>query len=443
MTQLATEATEAALARIARHNARLHAFATVVPAHAREQARHLDALAALGTSPGPLYGRIVGIKDIIDVAGLPTGGGSRTRDGVAPAAADARVVRRLRAAGAVLVGKTHTVEFALGGWGTNATIGTPRNPWDMTTARAPGGSSSGSGVAVAAGLVPLALGSDTGGSVRLPAAFCGIVGLKTTAGLLPLDGVLPLCPRLDTLGPMARTVADTAALFAAMLAEDAANLPGAAALAAPETLGAHGLAGRRIGVLEAPDVSLHPEVAAAFADTQRLLVALGAVLVPARLPRRPTEYVGAMNDLIGPAGYQHYAAQAEAEPNRLGAPIRARMLAGRAVPAHRLLAEQARQRADIAATAELFGSIDALLTPATAAPPPALADVDEDISPSVFTRWVNYLDLAAIVLPMARTAAGLPIGVQLIVPGLQEVRALEFAAALEAARGAFAWPDLA
>ena len=440
MTGPATEATEAALARIARHNAKLQAFVTVVPEHAREQARHLDALAALGVPPGPLAGVAVAVKDIIDVAGLPTGGGSLTRAGAGPAAADARIARRLRAAGAVLVGKTHTVEYAFGGWGTNVSLGTPRNPWDAAQHRIPGGSSSGSGVAVAAGLVPMALGTDTGGSVRLPASFCGIVGLKTTFGLLPLDGVLPLAARFDSIGPMTRSVADAARLFAAMLAEDAAALPGAALLAAPEKLGARGLAGRRIGVLESPDVELQADVAKTFAETQRLLASLGAVLVPTRLPRTVTGYVTEMNSLMGPAGYAAYATLAEAEPNLLGAPVRTRMLAGRDVPAYRMLVAQAGQRADIAAAAELFTEIDALLTPTTPFPAPTLADCDEAVSPAIFTRFVNCLDLAAISLPMGLSAEGLPIGMQLVVPGLQDVRALAFAATLEAARGAFPGP---
>ena len=289
----------------------------------------------------------------------------------------------------------------------------------------------------------MALGTDTGGSVRLPASFCGIVGLKTTAGLLPIDGILPLDGRFDLVGPMTRTVADAARLFAAMLAEDSARVPGAARLAAPEKLGAEGLAGRRIGVLEAPDVELHPDTAKAFAETQKLLASLGAVLVPAHLPRPITKFIGGMTDLIGATGYSHYAALVDAEPNLLGAPIRTRMLAGRDVPAWRLLAEQRRQRADIAAMAELFGTIDALLSPTTAVPAPLLEDVDEGISPAIFTRFANYLDLAAISLPMGRSTQGLPIGMQLAVPGLQEVRALAFAATLEAARGEFPVPTLA
>jgi aspartyl-tRNA(Asn)/glutamyl-tRNA(Gln) amidotransferase subunit A len=442
MSGLATQATEAALARIGRLDPALHAFATVNAEDALEQARHLDARVALGAPPGPLHGSVVGVKDIIDVAGLRTGGGSHTRAEVAPAAADARVVARLRAAGAVLIGKTQTVEYAFGGWGINVSAGTPRNPWDGAHARAPGGSSSGSGVAVAAGMVPFALGTDTGGSVRLPAAFCGIVGLKTTFGLIPLDGVLPLGVRFDSIGPMARTVADTARLFSAMLAEDADSLPGAALLAAPERLRETSLAGRRIGLLETPDVRLHADIARVLEDTKERLAALGAVLVPARLPRRVTDYVSAMNNLIGPGGYHLYAALAEAEPNLLGPPVRGRMLAGREVRAHEMIAEQERQRADIAAAAELFADIDALLTPTTAFPPPRLEDCDEAVSPAIFTRFANYLDLAAISLPMGHGADGLPIGMQLVVPGMRDVRALAFAAALEAARGPFAGPDL-
>jgi aspartyl-tRNA(Asn)/glutamyl-tRNA(Gln) amidotransferase subunit A len=442
MSRRASLATEAALARIARLDPTLRAFVTLDAADARAQAGRLDASVADGAAPGLLYGTVVGIKDIINVAGLPTGGGSLSRAGVEAATADAPIVVRLRDAGAVIIGKTHTVEYAFGGWGINVSLGTPHNPWDLAHPRAPGGSSSGSGVAVASGMVPWALGTDTGGSVRVPAAFCGIVGLKTTYGLLPTDGVLPLGVRFDTIGPMARTVADSALLFAAMLGEDAATLPDAAMLAAPDRLGAEGLAGRRIGVLDDADIVLHPDVAGAFEDTQNLLEKLGATLVPARLPRPMSAYVSAMNDLIGPGGYAIYAKLAEAEPNLLGAPVRARLLAGRDVPPERTRAEQARQLADIAAVAPLFADIDALLTPTTAFPAPKLADCDEAVSPALFTRCVNYLDLAAISLPMARSAGGMPIGMQLIVPGRLEVRALAFAAALEQARGAFPGPSL-
>ena len=436
MTGAAARAIDTALDRIARHDAALHAFVTVSPAHAREQARHEDAMAALGKPAGPLYGMAVGIKDIIDVAGLPTGGGSFTRDGAASAAEDAPVVQRLRAAGAVVAGKTHTVEYAFGGWGTNVSLGAPRNPWDMTTHRITGGSSNGTGAAVAAGLVPAGLGSDTGGSIRVPASFCGLVGLNTTAGLLPITGVLPLSSRFDTIGPMARSVAACARLFAAMLAEDAPHIASGAAFAAdPLTPLARGIEGLRIGVLQAPEVALHADTARVFAETQATLAKLGAVLTPVRMPRAMPDYLSALGGLIALDAFQNYQALALAEPCRIGAPVAGRIRAARDIPATWLVAELARQRAEIAATAEIFTGIDALLTPATPFPAIPLADVDEATSPATFTRFVNYLDLAGIVLPMGLSAERLPVGMQIVVPGLQEVRALRIAAALEAARG--------
>jgi aspartyl-tRNA(Asn)/glutamyl-tRNA(Gln) amidotransferase subunit A len=431
MTGPATEATQDALARIARFDPTLRAFATVVPAHALEQARHQDAMAGLGVPPGPLAGMVVGVKDIIDVAGLPTRGGSFTRADAAPAGRDAVVVQRLRAAGAVVVGKTNTVEYAFGGWGTNVSAGTPLNPWDLGAPRAPGGSSSGSGAAVGAGLV-----TDTGGSVRLPAAFCGTVGLKTTAGLLPNTGVLPLSRRFDTVGPLTRTVADAARLLAALAGDDAHRLVGSATLRdPPSTVLARGIAGQRIGVLSAPDVTLHPDTARVFEETQRLLESLGATLLPAALPRPITAYVAALGQFAAVHGYAEWGALAEAESSLLGAPVRRRILGGRDVPAVWLYAELERQARDIAAVADLFADLDALLTPATASPAPLLRDLDEDTSPAVFTRFVNYLDLAAISLPMALSAGRLPIGMQIVVPGFHEVRALAIAASLEATRG--------
>lgn len=436
MSDASSPATEQALARIAALNPDLGAFATVVAEHAREHARHEDTMRALGRPPGLLSGMVVGIKDIIDVAGLPTGGGSLTRADAPPAARDAVVVQRLRAAGAVIVGKTNTVEYAFGGWGTNVTIGTPRNPWDLQNARAPGGSSSGSGVAVAAGMVPAALGSDTGGSIRIPASFCGVVGLKTTAGLLPNHGVLPLSAEYDTVGPMTRTVADCAAMLAALVAEDAYRLAGGSEFAAdPFAPLTRGVAGLRIGVLMAPEVALHPDTARVFDETQALLAENGATLVPVRLPRTMPEYMAALGGIISADGYRVYQSLVHAEPSLIGAPVRGRMLAAGQVSAAWLLAEMDRQAADLEAVAGLFGEIDAILTPASAFPAPLLPDCDETTSPAIFTRFGNYLRLAGIVLPMGISQEGLPIGVQVVVPGFHEVRALRIAAALEMARG--------
>ena len=209
------ELTELYLRRIEQYDPALNAYLAVTAERARAQARAAEAQISSGTYLGPLHGIPLAFKDLVDVAGLPTTGGSTLlRDNIA--AADATIARRLFAAGAVLLGKTHLVEFAFGGTGVNHHYGTPVNPWDPEIHRLPGGSSSGSGVAVAAGLAPAALGSDTGGSVRIPASFCGLTGLKPTFGLLPNTGILPLDPTLDSIGPLCRTAQDCALLCQAM-----------------------------------------------------------------------------------------------------------------------------------------------------------------------------------------------------------------------------------
>lgn len=427
--------TRIALDRIGRWNGRLAAFATLMPEQAMEQARHLDAMAALGMPRGPLFGMPMAVKDIIDVAGVPTRGGSRTRVDALPAPADATVVARLRAAGAVFVGKANTVEYAYGGWGTNFAVGTPHNPWDLDQPRVPGGSSSGSAVAVAAGLVPAALGSDTGGSIRLPASFCGIVGLKTTWGLIPARGVLPLAERFDTVGPLARSVADAANVFLALLDEGETRLHRITTLR--DDIGAvlaGGVAGLRIGVLAAPEVALHADTGRVFDETQALLAQLGATLIPVRLPRALPDYMPGGNITMGVSAYRHYAHLAQADPCLLGDPVRRRILAGGAVAAHTQLTEFARREREMADVAALFGDVDAILSPATAEPAPRLDAYDEDNSPAIFTRFANYYDLAGLALPMGRSAEGLPVGMMLTVAGFHEATALRIGAALEVAR---------
>ena len=197
------------LERIARYDGALHAFAALFPDESRRSAQARAMEVGRGIGLGRLHGVPIAVKDLIDIAGRSSGAGSLRRSGIVAAATSA-VVERLAAAGAIILGKTHMTEFAFGSWGTNAVTGTPRNPWDARRHRVPGGSSSGSGVAVAAALAPAAIGSDTGGSVRIPASLCGVVGLKTTHGRLPTHGVVPLSPSLDTIGPIARCVEDAA-----------------------------------------------------------------------------------------------------------------------------------------------------------------------------------------------------------------------------------------
>ena len=210
---------DAALERIHQADGKLHAFVEVYDKEARLAAEAADKAIRSGHRIGPLHGIPIALKDLIEIEGRVTTGGSQVwRE--RRSSYTATLAKRLIAAGLIVIGKTHTVEFAMGGWGTNQHRGTPWNPWDPAVARTPGGSSSGSGVAVAAGFTPWAIGTDTGGSVRLPASWCGLTGLKTTIGRVSTYGILPLAPTLDTPGPMARSVIDAVLLYNAMQGPD-------------------------------------------------------------------------------------------------------------------------------------------------------------------------------------------------------------------------------
>src|SRR5215471_18310769 len=206
------ELMESLLEAIERLAGRLHAFVALYSDDARLAAEAAEKAIRAGHSAGPLHGIPIALKDLVEIEGHVTTGGSKVwNDRIAQRTAT--LVSKAKAAGMIVIGKTHLVEFAFGGWGTNQHLGTPWNPWDAKVARTPGGSSSGSGVAVAARLAPCAIGTDTGGSVRLPASWCGIVGLKTTIGRISTYGVLPLAATFDTPGPMTRSVEDAAILF--------------------------------------------------------------------------------------------------------------------------------------------------------------------------------------------------------------------------------------
>ncbi|MGH7393391.1 MAG: amidase, partial [Candidatus Rokuibacteriota bacterium] len=243
------EAMEALLERIRKRDPALHAFIAVYDADARLAAEAADRAIRAGHRVGPLHGVPIALKDLVDLQGRVTTGGSRVwKDRVSPVTAT--LAERLVAAGMIVIGKTHTVEFAMGSFGTNTHLGTPRNPWDPAVHRTPGGSSSGSGVAVAAGLAPVAIGTDTGGSVRLPASWCGIVGLKVTAGRISTYGVLPLSTTLDTPGPLARSVEDAALIFRVLNGPDPRD-PQTLAWAPADPLPAlrRGVAGLRLAVM--------------------------------------------------------------------------------------------------------------------------------------------------------------------------------------------------
>src|SRR5262245_24535178 len=256
---------DALLARIRKWDPSLHAYVDVYADEARMAAEAADRAIRSGHRVGPLHGVPIELKDLVGLEGRITTGGSKVWEKrVSPVTAT--LARRLIGAGMIVLGKTHTVEFAMGGWGTNTHMGTPRNPWDLAVHRTPGGSSSGSGVAVSAGLAPAAIGTDTGGSVRLPASWCGIVGLKVTAGRISTYGVLPLSSTLDTPGPMTRSVEDAALLYRVLNGPDAGD-PATRQWTPDDPLPAlrRGVAGLRLATMpEAERAGVDTEVLAAY-----------------------------------------------------------------------------------------------------------------------------------------------------------------------------------
>ena len=285
---------EAMLARITRLEPKLHAFVEVYGAEARLAAEAADKALRSGHKVSPLHGVPIALKDLIDLEGRITMGGSaslRQRRSQVTAS----LAKRLLAQGMIVIGKTHTVEFAMGGWGTNQHLGTPWNPWDANTARTPGGSSSGSGVAVAARLAPWAIGTDTGGSVRLPASFCGLTGLKVTVGRISTYGVMPLSTTLDTPGPMARSVEDAALLYDVLQGEDPLD-PTTRGVVPNDPLpglrrGVRGLRLARVPAAEREGVA--PDMLAAYDKSLDVLANLGAEIVDIALPFRFADLVSA------------------------------------------------------------------------------------------------------------------------------------------------------
>jgi aspartyl-tRNA(Asn)/glutamyl-tRNA(Gln) amidotransferase subunit A len=409
----ALELAESYLERIRRFDPALHAYVHVDENLARRHARAADERRASGLRLGPLDGVPVALKDLLEVEGFPTGVGSALwKQRIS--ATTAAVVRHLLAAGMVPLGKTHMVEFAFGTWGTNPHLGTPWNPWDLAVHRVPGGSSSGSGVAVAAGLAPAAIGSDTGGSVRIPAALNGITGLKTSGGLVSTEGAFPLSTTLDTIGPMTRSAADAALLAAAMLGEGE-SARAFAALTAAEP--APSLAGVRIAVLPVDQfpVAVEPDVLAAVEAAAGVLRALGAEVAERRFPFDFDDLMRRNGQLTAAEAWSVHRAYAEDERLPLGPGVRRRLLGGKAITAADYIDALAHRRAARRQWIDWTQSFDALLTPTVPMAACPVEAVDETTTPMAsFTRAGNYLDTCALSLPAGFSSRGLPVGAQLL-----------------------------
>jgi len=427
------DAVDALLGRVAQVEPKLQAFTEVFAADARLAAEGADRAIRAGHAVGPLHGVPVVLKDLIDLEGRITMGGSAAHR-ARRAERTATIARRLIAQGMIVLGKTHTVEFAYGGWGTNQHLGTPLNPWDPETPRTPGGSSSGTGVAVAARMAPWGIGTDTGGSVRLPASFCGLTGLKVTVGRVSTWGIVPLSTTLDTPGPLARTVEDTALLYEAISGPDPLD-PTTRGIApdAPWSTLNRGVRGLRLGRMpEAEREGVAADMLAAYDAALDLLAEQGAEIVDVALPFRFSDCV-AMSGITNAEAYFVNGALAEDPASQLGDAVRARILAGATVSAQEYLGTLQRRAAMKVAYAAALEGIDALLTPTTECAAVALSEVDEAHLPSRFTRFGNLLDLCALALPNGFTSAGLPLSLQITCRGYGEAMALRIGQAYQQA----------
>ena len=424
---------DACLARITALEPRLHAFVHVHEAEARQAAQAADKAIRAGQSLGPLHGIPIAIKDLVEVKGHATAAGCAVwRDRIS--AFNATLVEKLLAAGMIVLGKTHTVEFAYGAWGTNQHMGTPWNPWDMDVQRTPGGSSSGSAVAVAARMAPCAIGTDTGGSVRIPAAWCGITGLKTSIGRISTHGVIPLGPTLDTPGPMTRSVEDCAILLMLLQGNDPAD-PLTAHLppSAPMTDLKLGVKDLRLARLpDSERAEFDAEILAAYDRSLKELAAMGAHIVDlapgGKTLRESGDLVGR---IISAECYPRLAELVDNDALPLDEAVRVRVKAGATISPGEyaeVLAERERGKREFAARIQ---GIDAVLTPSAMTPPIPVAEVDQRTTPALSTRWVNFLDLCALSLPNGMTTRALPSSLQIVCRGGDEAMALRIGWALE------------
>jgi 1-carboxybiuret hydrolase len=427
--------TEAALARIAKHNPVLNAFTDVTADRACAKARAVDAAVAAGKNAGPLAGVPFAVKNLFDVQGLPTRAGSKINRDLKPAPRDATLIERMEAAGAVLVGALNMGEYAYDFTGENVHDGPSRNPHEVT--RMTGGSSGGSGGAVGGNLVPLALGSDTNGSIRVPSSFCGVFGLKPTYGRLSRARSFPFVFSLDHLGPFARNVGDLALAYDAMQGPDADDAACTTQPAEPVSARlAQDVGGLRVAIAGGYfQKNVFPEASEAIARVAKALGATRTIEIPEAGRARAAAYV-----ITTAEGASLHLDRLRKRPNDFDPAVRDRLLAGAMIPAPLVDRAQKFRRWYRARMLEIFGSVDVIIAPATPCVAPKLGqatfvldgvELPVRANIGIHTQPISFIGLPVVAVPVPLEP--MPIGVQIIAAPWREDIALRVAFALERA----------
>jgi len=428
------ELTRAYLARIERLNGTLHAYVRVLHDEALAAARAAEAEIMAGRYRGPLHGIPIGLKDIYDTAGIPTEGGSKSCLGRVPAK-DATTTRLLREAGAVLLGKLTTWEFAIGGTAFDTPFPPARNPWNID--HDPAGSSSGSGAAVASGLCAMAMGSDTGGSIRWPAAWCGLAGLKPTYGRVSRAGIMPLSFSLDHAGPLTWTVEDAAIVLQAIAGHDASDPASARCPVADyrAALAGGNLRGLRLGVARAMferDCVGSEEMLSAFDESVGVLRELGASIAEIELP--PLALYNATAYLIARSeGFAIHEKALRERPQDYGALARDRLTIGAYVRASDMVQAMRRRQMLVEATTAAMGGVDAILLPTAPDPAPRLGDLAPYFGNQrpTYMRPFNLTGQPALSVCNGFDNAGLPLSLQIVGRCFDEAMVLRIGHAYE------------
>jgi aspartyl-tRNA(Asn)/glutamyl-tRNA(Gln) amidotransferase subunit A len=405
----AVEMTDECLRRIDADNARFNAFTLVLKADARQQAAEADRELAAGRDRGLLHGVPVSVKDLLDIRGTPTSAASRVRDGHI-ASEDATSIARLRQAGAVFIGKTNLHEFAFGTTNEDSAFGPARNPYDVN--RSPGGSSGGSAISVAAGMALATVGTDTGGSIRIPAAACGLVGLKPALGEIPTAGVVPLSRTFDHVGPITSDVTDAWHMYHALTGQPAtrplsAALPGGVRLAVPRKYFCD---------------LLDDEVRSAFEASLDLLKKAGVKVSETEIPHAEGVASVYLHIVLSDAAAYH-GATLDAMPDRYTKPVRLRLEMGRYILAEDYVRALAGRELLHREVVVALAGIDALVLPSLPIPAPAIGastvrvgSTEEPVRNLMLrlTQLFNVTGHPAISIPNGRTSGGLPCGLQLV-----------------------------